>query len=118
MARACARFLLLIVVVSELAFAQLHGHGSGEPPARAFDLGGYVETKFTHYQLNRDSAFYKVEFAGLPQRDNLDYTSAALRLSGNARAGAWQFRFNTLSRLEQDQVSHDTINRFDEFALS
>ena len=54
----------------------------------------------------------------VPQRDNLDYTSAALRLSGNARAGAWQFRFNTLSRLEQDQVSHDTINRFDEFALS
>jgi hypothetical protein len=118
MTRACGYLLVVILAASGIAAAQLHSHGGGELQRRPFDLGGYVETKFTHYQLNRDSAFYKVEYAGLPQRSTLDYTSAALRLNGNARADAWQLRFNTLSRLEHDQVGHASTNRFDELAVS
>ena len=117
MKRARGLFVLFILAASGAAVAQLHAHGSQLQP-RLFDLGGYVETKFTHYQLNRDSTFYKIEFAGLPQRSTLDYTSAALRLHGNARGNDWQARFNTLSRLEHDQVSHASTNRFDELALS
>lgn len=123
MARARGVFILLIVAFGIVApigpsLAQLHSGGSGDLLPRPFDFGGYVETKYTHYQLNRDSASYKAEFSGLPQRDNLDYTSAALRLNGNARAGTVQLRFNTLSRIEQDQVSHDTTHRFDELAVT
>lgn len=116
MARAGA--VLILAAFSSLAVAQLHGHGGGELLPRPYDYGGYLETKFTHYQLDRDSAFYKVEFAGLPQRANLDHTRATLRLNGNARSGAWQFRFNTLNRLEHDQVSHDATHRIDELAAT
>lgn len=123
MAQARGVFFLLIVALSIVApgrpgLAKLHSHGSGGSLPRPFDFGGYVETKYTRYQLNRNSAFYKVEFAALPKRANLDYTSAALRLNGNARAGTVQVRFNTLSRIEQDQVSHDGTNRFDELAMT
>lgn len=117
------RDLFILLVLCLLAFsgsaiAQLRGHDSHGLLPKTFTYGGYLETKYAHYRLNRDSAFYKVEFAGLPQRDDLDYTSAALRLNGNARSADWQLRFSTFSRLERDQTSRDTINRFDELAVA
>jgi len=118
MARVCAMLLLFAAAASDLAVAQLHSHDRSDPAASWYGFGGYLETRYRHYQLNRDSALYRLEFAGLPQRDDLDYTSAALRLHGTARYGTWQVRFNTLSRIEQDQVSHETTNRIDELAVS
>lgn len=118
MTRTVRLLLILVLTASGTAVGQPHGHGSGDLLPRPFDYGGYLESRFTHYQLRPAGAHYKAEFAGLPQRAHLDYTSAALRLNGNARAGAWQFRFNTLSRWEHDQVSHESTHRFDELALS
>lgn len=109
---------MLALAASCVAVAQPHDSGVGGLRPKPFELGGYVETKFTHYHLNHDSALYRVEFAGQPQRATLDGTGATLRLAGSARTGEWLLRFQSRSTLENDQLAHDSVNRFDELAAS
>ena len=85
---------------------------------KPYEFGGYVETTFTHYQLHRDSAFYRTEFAGQPQRATLDRIAATLRLAGSARGDEWRLRFQSRTAMENDQLGRDTVNRFDELAAS
>ena len=101
-----------------MAVAQLQDHSSHPLQPRPFELGGYLESKYTHYQLNRGSAFYAVEYAGQPQRATRDLATATLRLNGSVRAEAWQLRFHTRSTWEHDQFGEDAVNRFDELALA
>jgi hypothetical protein len=107
---------MLAAAVNCVAIAQHHGGGGLQP--KPVELGGYLETKFTHYRLNRDSALYRTEFAGQPQRATLDATAATLRLTGSTRAGDWRLRFHARSTLEHDQLARDTLTRFDELAAS
>lgn len=111
---------MLVLAASGIAVAQPHSQdtGHGGLQRKPYEFGGYVETKFTHYRLNRNSAFYNVEFADQPQRATLDRTGATLRLTGSARADEWQFRFQSRSTVEHDQLARDTVNRFDELAAS
>ena len=110
---------MLTLALHDNAAAQPQDHGSADSglPPRAYALGGYVETTVTHYRLNRDSAFYRVEFAGQP-RATLDRGAATLRLAGSAGGDEWRVRFQSRSVLEHDQLGRDTVNRFDEFAAS
>ena len=57
------RDLFILLVLCLLAFsgsaiAQLRGHDSHGLLPKTFTYGGYLETKYAHYRLNRDSAFY------------------------------------------------------------
>lgn len=103
-----------------IAIAQPVDHGvhRGTASPRPFEIGGYVETTYTHYRLNRDSAFHRVEFAGQPQRETLDRAAATLRLAGNARIDDWRLRFSSRSVLQHDQRERDTMHRFDELAVT
>lgn len=118
MTRCTGLVVLLVLAARCIAVAQPHGFATGGLQPKPFEYGGYVETKLTHYHLNRDSALYKVEFAGQPQRATLDRTGATLRLRGSARADEWFLRFRTRSTLENDQIGHESVNRFDELVAS
>jgi len=110
--------VLLALAAGCCAAAELPGPDGGGVGLKPFDFGGYVEGRLTHYQLNRDGAFYQVMFADQPERSTLDRASATLRLTGSARTAEWSFRFRTFSDAEHTQISHDSENRFDELAVS
>jgi len=111
---------MLALAASCIAVAQHHGQGAGHIGSQPgpFELGGYIESTFTHYRLNRDSAFYRVDFSSQPQRATLDRTGATLRLSGNTRLDQWRLRFQSCSTVEDDQLGHESASRFDELAAS
>lgn len=110
--------VLLIITAARIAAAEPSGAGAGGLGPKPYELGGYLETKVTHYALNREGAFYQVRFADQPQRGTLDRTSAALRLTGRAHAGEWFLSFRTLSEVDNDQLVHESENRFDELIAS
>ena len=110
--------VLLALAAGCCAAAELGSPGASGLEPKPFELGGYVEGKLTHYQLNRDGAFYHVKFAGQPQRSTLDRASATLKLAGSTRADEWSLRFRTHSEVERDQIWHDSENRFDELVAS
>ena len=110
--------VLLALAAGSCAAAEPGGLGAGGSEPKPFELGGYVEAKLRHYQLNRDGAFYQLAFAGQPQRSTLDRTSATLKLTGSTRADEWSLRFRTHSEVEHDQIEHGSENRFDELVAS
>jgi len=85
---------------------------------KPFELGGYVELKADHLELNPGGAFYELNFAGKPRRETLDRATATLKLTGKARAGDWLVTARTHSALNRDQISHGHEHRFDELLLS
>ena len=118
MTRGTGLIALLALAAGCCVAAESHGSGAAGSEPKPFEFGGYVEAKFTRYQLNRDGAFYHVAFAGQPQRGTLDRTSAMLMLTGTARAGEWLLRFGTHSEVENDQMAHESESRFDELFSS
>lgn len=113
----CIEFVVALALTAASGAVAQH-HGDGGLNRKPYEFSGYIETSLTHYRLDRDSAFYKIDFAGQPQRDTLERTSATLRLTGSARAGDWRLRFQSRSTLAHDALAHDTLNRFDELAAS
>ncbi len=85
---------------------------------KPFELGGYLELKADHFDLNRGSPFYRFNYAGLPQRANLDRGTATLKLNGKARAGDWLLSARSHSDYSSDQLRSETEHRFDEFLLT
>lgn len=85
---------------------------------KPFELGGYLELKADHFDLNRDSPFYRFNYAGMPQRSNIDRGTATLKLTGKARAGDWLLSARSHSEYADDQLSSSGEHRFDEFLLS
>jgi hypothetical protein len=85
---------------------------------KRFELGGYLELKAEHFDLNRGGAFYELNFAGEPRRGSLDRQTAILKLTGKARAGDWLLTARTHSELARDQIDHGRDNRFDELLVS
>ena len=85
---------------------------------KPIELGGYLELKFDHFELNRGSTFYDLNFVAKDQRATLDRRTATLKLTGKARAGDWLVTARTNSEAVQDQLSHSHGSRFDELIAS
>jgi len=85
---------------------------------KPFELGGYLELKADHFDLNRSSPFYRFTYADLPQRANLDRGTGTLKLTGKARVGDWLLSARSHSDYSTDQLRSETEHRFDEFLLS
>jgi len=81
---------------------------------KPLELGGYVELKQQHYELNQDGAIYLINFYNDP-RDHLDETTLTLKPSGKLRYGNASLNFR--AHLEGDWETRDTSwdARFDEF---
>src|SRR6188508_2463581 len=74
---------------------------------KPFELGGYVQFRQDDIRLNRDGAFYKLNFYNQPQREHLDSTAGTTELVGKLRYGIGTFDFRTHSDIQHDQISHD-----------
>jgi hypothetical protein len=85
---------------------------------KRFELGGYLELKAEHFDLNRSGAFYALNFQAESDRSKLDRQTAILKLTGKARAGDWLLTARTHSELAHDQLAHGHENRFDELIAS
>jgi hypothetical protein len=117
--RAAAAALVATLVPIPLAHAgEAYTFDSAQFEKKPFELGGYLELKADHFDLNRGSTFYELNFAGRERRSNLDRGTATLKLTGKARAGDWLVTARTHSELQHDQISHSNTNRFDELVAS
>jgi hypothetical protein len=81
---------------------------------KPFELGGYVEFKQQHSELNQDGAIYLLNFYNDP-RDHLDETTVTFKPSGKLRYKDASLNFR--ANLEYDRGTLDTEwnGRWDEF---
>ena len=71
---------------------------------KPYELGGYVQLKQEHFELDQSAAFYKLGFVNQPQRDALDRTTGTLQLYGKARYGIGTFDFRLNADAQHDQL--------------
>ncbi|MBS1219217.1 MAG: hypothetical protein H6R21_2350, partial [Proteobacteria bacterium] len=65
---------IALLLVCGAPRAQDFTFDASEFEKKPFELGGYIELKLQHYQLNQDSTLYKLGFYNQP-RDSLDQTT-------------------------------------------
>lgn len=108
--------LLLAVAVAEAAEEEIFDASAFEK--KPFEIGGWAQLKQEHFSLNPPGAFYKLNYLGLPQRDELDRTTGTLELIGKLRAGMGTFDFHTHSDAQRDQLGQGHNNVLYEGAYS
>jgi hypothetical protein len=118
------RTKLALVLAAALAWlpvvhgAETYTFDAAQFEKKPVELGGYLELKYDHFDLNKESTFYRLRYATPPQRANLDRGTATLKLTGKARAGDWLLTARTHSERAHDQLDSTTTHRFDEFVTS
>ena len=85
---------------------------------KPFELNGYVQLKDEDFALNTSGAFYKLNYLGQPQRDDLNRTTGTMQLAGKLRQGIGTFDFRTNSDVWRDELVHDYDNTVFEAAYS
>lgn len=104
--------------ISGMTLADEYSFDTSAFEKKPYELGGYVELKQEDFALNRSGIFYKLNNAGLPQRESLDRTTATMQLTGKLRHGIGTFDFRTNSSVQRDQWAHDHDNRIYEATWS
>lgn len=117
------RFLPAVLLAALAGLPAAHGaetytFDSAQFEKKPVELGGYLELKYDHFDLNRDGVFYRLRYATPPQRANLDRSTATLKLTGKARAGDWLLTARTHSELARDQLESGSTHRFDELVAT
>ena len=110
--------LFLFVWVGGTNAAEEYSFDASAFEKKPFELGGYVQFRQDDIRLNRDGAFYKLNFYNQPQREHLDSTAGTTELVGKLRYGIGTFDFRTHSDIQRDQISHDHNNKMLEAAYS
>jgi hypothetical protein len=110
--------LVLLLLLAAGARADDYNFDVSQYEKKPFELNGYAELKAEHFALNRDSALYKLNYFGEPQRDSLDRTTETLELAGKLRQGIGTFDFRVHADASQDQLIDDRNSRIYEAALS
>lgn len=108
----------LLVSVAGIASEEEYSFDVSAFERKPYELGGYVEFKQEHLALNRDGVGYRLGSLGLPQRENLDRSTATLQLAGRLRYGIGTFDFRTNSSIQRDQWRHGHDNSIYEAAWS
>ncbi len=109
---------LVLLALATGARADEYSFDASQYEKKPFEINGYVQFKAEDFSLNRDGAFYKLGYLGEPQREDLGRTSETMDLSGKLRQGIGTFDFHTYTNLQQDQLSHDSVNKLYEAAYS
>ena len=115
-ARALAVCLLALAAAGARAAGEFT-FDAAEFQKKPVEFGGYVELRHDHFQLNQDSAFYKLNYFNQP-RSTLDRNTAILKPSGKFTSGIATFNFRAHVESQDDNYGSDHTNRFDEFNLS
>jgi hypothetical protein len=106
----CVWPLALVVGISAAQAQEVPEFEASAFEKKPYELGGYVQLKQESFALNRDGAFYKLNFYGEPQRDSLDRTTITLQPYGKVRYGIGTFDFRLNADAQRDQLgnAHDT----------
>ena len=82
---------------------------------KTFEFTGYAELKREHIPLNRDGAFYKLNFYNKAQRESIDRSTVTLKPQGKLRLGE-NSTVNLRAHLDvqRDSLSESHTSRFDE----
>ncbi len=64
-----------------------------EMAKKPYALNGFVELNANHQELNRDGAFYKLNYFQDPRRSTIDQSALALQLEGDYAKDALQLHF-------------------------
>jgi len=109
---------LVLLLLAAGARADEYSFDVSKYEKKPFELNGYVELKAEDFALNRDGAFYKLNYFGEPQRDSLVRGTETLELAGKLRQGISTFDFRVHADASQDQLADDRNSRIYEAALS
>ena len=110
--------LLLIALSATARAGDEYSFDAAEIKKKAFEIGGYLELKPDHSWLNRDGAFYKLNFYDRSPRETLDRAAATLKLNGKYTKSDFTFNFRGDVEARRDQLASDRIKRFDEAYVS
>ncbi|MCX7165651.1 MAG: hypothetical protein NTV11_05180 [Rhodocyclales bacterium] len=108
----CACLLTAAAQAEEFSF------DATEFDKKPFEFGGYVEFKPDRSWLNRDGAFYKLNFYNRAGQDTLDRNSGTLKLNGKYTQGIATVNLRADAEVRRDALISDRINRFDEAYVS
>jgi hypothetical protein len=117
--RRCARLLWLACLLAAHAHAQEFKFDASQYERKPYELTGYVELKLEHLDLNRDGAFYDLNFLGGPQRDRVDRYGIVFKPSLRLQAGdSLTANFRAHLEAQRDDLADSRTNRFDEAFVS
>ena len=112
LARALA-FGIALLIASGVHSAEEFTFDASEFQKKPFELGGYFEIKQQQFKLNRDGAFYRINFHDQPL-DRLDQSTLTLKPSGKFRSGAASLNFRAHLEGDWETRAFDRAGRFDE----
>lgn len=117
---ACLRSCLAALLVATGAAwgADEYAFDAADYEKKPFELGGYVQGRREDSRLKTDSAFYRLNNYGRPQRDDLGRTTAIVELAGKLRHGDATFDFRTHSQAQRDELAFDRDHVLYEAAYS
>jgi hypothetical protein len=109
---------LLACLLGAGARAEEFTFDSAEFAKKPFEFGGYFELKAERAWLNRDGAFYQLNFFDQKQRDTLDRKTGTLKLDGKLTQGIASLKLRANAEVRSDDLATEHSYRFDEAYLS
>jgi hypothetical protein len=85
---------------------------------KALELNGFLEFRPGRFALDTDSAFYKLNFAGQPTRENFNRVNGSIELSGIYRLDPLSFNFLARGITQHDYTGGEDTGQFLEGYLS
>jgi hypothetical protein len=110
--------VLLIALLAIAARAEEFSFDAAEFDKKPFEFGGYLEFKAERVWLNRDGAFYGLNFFDRVPRDTLDRNSTTLKLNAKYTRDIVSLNLRADAEVRRDALATDRIKRFDEAYLS
>ena len=110
--------LLACLLAAAGAWAEEFSFDATEFEKKPFEFGGYIEFKPDRSWLNRDGAFYKLNFYNRSPSDTLDRNSGTLKLNGKYTQGITTVNLRADAEVQRDALTSNRINRFDEAYVS
>ncbi|MBC2715916.1 MAG: hypothetical protein HF978_11465 [Desulfobacteraceae bacterium] len=123
MKKGCGRIFCRLLFFAAVLFL-LFSHANAAPEedysfdlkafeSKPFEFGGYAEIKWEHMDLNKEGAFYTLNFNDDP-RSTLDRFTGTLQLGGRYKKGIWAFNglLNAAGRHDNNGWS-DSVDIFE-----
>ena len=124
MSWACRRGLLrlfsfaCLAAIALTSAAEEFKFDATEFDKKPFEFGGYLEFKPERFWLNRDGAFYKLNFYHRAEQGTLDRHTGTLKLNGKYMQGSASLILRADVEVRHDNLSSECIKRFDEVYVS
>ena len=107
--------VLVLAAAAAAGHAQEFKFDAAQFERKTFEFSGYAELKLEHLPLNRDGAFYKLNFYDKARRESIDRSTVTLKPQGKLRLGE-NGTVNLRAHLDvqRDNLTVTRTSRFDE----